>query len=194
MTLTIGEIILQGPSKKSHLRLLVLVLTYKELRCHCFYPYNKKKAKITLKSMYFLDPLDNWGCRANRCLKCGETGKYRKTQKKISLPEAEATGSLNQYIYIKLLEDEHELAWKWENHGGQSYIFSYTFMGFNSRTLTRFPWWTAKTNPSYFWQREGEVTFLNMSSAFSITKAYSPVKRILPEPYLTKAKGHLTQL
>lgn len=42
--------------------------------------------------------------------------------------------------------------------------------------------------------REGEVTFLNMSSAFSITKAYSPVKRILPEPYLTKAKGHLTQL
>lgn len=36
--------------------------------------------------------------------------QIQKNTEKISLPEAEATGSLNQYIYIKLLEDEHELA------------------------------------------------------------------------------------
>ena len=47
-----------------------------------------------------------------------------------------------------------------------------------------------RQNPHISSRERGKVTFLNMPSAFSLTKAYSPVKRILPEPYLTKAKGH----
>ena len=44
------------------LGLLFSVLTYQELRCHHSHPYNKKKSKLTEKSMYFLDPLENQGC------------------------------------------------------------------------------------------------------------------------------------
>lgn len=86
--------------------------TSKEFGSPYLHPHKKKKAEQTENQWLFLDPLENWGNRANHHLKSGETEEDRGSQ----LTESRSRHWSQQLVgtvkgFDELLEAECELAW-----------------------------------------------------------------------------------
>lgn len=123
----------------------------------------RKKAEQAENQWLFLDPPENWDCRANQHPQIWTDRWVQRIKAKVSLPGAEAAGTQNWQEHEdgnfgELLEVMCGPQGEWESPGCHSPEGrGQTFMGFTSMNPTGFSLWRVKRKITFcLWQAEGE--------------------------------------